>query len=536
MNCSYSLKHQLKFFAKITLFFFFLIGCKMPIDVRLRNKDLPLFEPHVATFTCEVESAKVPLIDPEAETWFHQARILESPDILPDDRNYAEIVKLTQKAAERHHWKAMLNLASLYIENRVLGLGTEDAVNLVEKAMQLGIPAAYDRMGIYYLNGTGVPHNGTKAYAFMQRAAQMGNPQAMTFLAEKLNAGPDSVDATHWSNIPVATKMLECALSQGYGPAAFDLHYLYASPRNANGWIIGNDTTETKTQALKVLHKGVRLGCKDCAGALRGAFNGFNLTDTVVPHIDKSRAERYRVFSNELSFNPSARFPNLDKVLPLPPADLPPWNGDRDTLLAAAMGVSLPLTPAKTIMASNRIEQSHPDLHYKLRASGEQTVAEHASLPGYWQPAPVHYHETACQVLESTPARPYRAGEPFATLFLQTGGIQKPIENVLWRHFHTLRHNHGVVEPIAVPGLTRVVPHRDTMLMAKSEQMCPSTGTWQPWIDAAHPMQAIVNQPWRQAWLNEGATFPQPDADWLLALPSADITWYLLDDTGIDIS
>lgn len=460
---------------------------------------------------------------------------MESPEISSEERDYAKIVQLTRQAAERHHWKAMLNLASFYIENHVSGLGTEHAVQLVEKAMQLGIPAAYDRMGTYFLNGTGVSRDATKAYAFMQRAAQMGNPQAMTFLAEKLNAGPDSVDDTHWSNIPIATKMLECALSQGYGPAAFDLHYLYATPRDATGMIIGSNTAETKARALKVHQQGVRLGCQDCAGALAVAFDGFNPAESVVPVFDKARGDRYAIFDNELSFNPSARFPNLDKVLPLPPADLPPWNGDRDTLLAAAMGVTLPLTPAKTMMASNRIEQPHPDRNYKLRASGEQTVADHASLPGYWQPAPVHYDESACRVLERTPPHPYRTGERFATLFVQADGLDKPIENVLWRHFRTLRHNHGAIEPVAVPGLTRELPRRDAMLTAHSEQMCPATGIWQPWISVDHPMHAIVNQPWRQAWVHEGATFPDPEADWLLALPAANVSWYLLDDSGIDI-
>ncbi len=46
----------------------------------------------------------------------------------------------------------------------------------------------------------------------------------------------------------------------------------------------------------------------------------------------KARGTRYRTLSKALSFNPDRRFPNLDKVLPLPPAELPPWNGDRDTL------------------------------------------------------------------------------------------------------------------------------------------------------------------------------------------------------------
>jgi TPR repeat protein len=517
----------------------FSLGCKMQnhsVETLPRNQNLPLFEPHMPTFDCKVEASFVPVIDAEAHAWFMEARAMESPEVFMAQRDYAKIVQLTRQAAERHHWKAMLNLASLYIEKRDPPHGVEEAVKIVEQAMQMGIPAAYDRMGTFHLNGTGVRADVSRAYAFFQKAAQMGNPNAMTFLAEKLRAGSDGIIPGYWDNIPISTKMLECALGQGYGPAAEYLHNFYKVPRSSDGTVIGEPTAETKSRAVQVLQQGVRLGCQQCATSLATEFEAWlGVKEMLAPHVDMARSERYYVLSEELSFNPSARFPNLDKVVPLPPADLPPWNGDRDTLLAAAMGVTLPLTPAKTMMVSNRIEQPHPDMHYKLRASGEQTVAEHASFPGYWQPVPLHHDEPACQVLERTPARPYRAGEPFATLFLQTEGMQKPIENVLWRHFHTLRHNHGAVEPMAVPGLSRVVPHRNTMLMAKSEQMCPATGTWQPWIDVTHPMQAIVNQPWRQAWLHEGATFPQPETDWLLPLPATDITWYLLDDTGVDL-
>ena len=36
---------------------------------------------------------------------------------------------------------------------------------------------------------------------------------------------------------------------------------------------------------------------------------------------------------------------------------------------------------------------------------------------------------------------------------------------------------------------------------------------------ADHPLQAIVNQYWRQTWLTRGAPFPRPRRDWLLDLP-----------------
>jgi hypothetical protein len=163
-----------------------LTACKMTNatdDVLPRNQKLPLFEPHVPTYTCA--PAQLPPFDAQADAWFLQARALESAEIYVDDRDYKKIVALTRQAAERHHWKAMLNLASFYLEGCDPPHGTEDAVKLVEDAMRFGVPAAYDRMGTYHMNGTGVRGGATRAYAFWQLAARMGSPEALTFLGKK---------------------------------------------------------------------------------------------------------------------------------------------------------------------------------------------------------------------------------------------------------------------------------------------------------------------------------------------------------------
>jgi uncharacterized Zn-binding protein involved in type VI secretion len=365
---------QLPRVARAALLFIPLLACKMltdPTDISSRNAILPLFNPHMPTFACQVEASKVPAIDAQAEAWFLEARALEDPETIEDDRDYKKIVQLTRQAAERNHWKAMLNLASLYLERRDVAHGVEDAIQLVEKAMKLGIPAAYDRMGTYYMNGTGVDADATRAYAFWQKAAEMGSPLAMVFLADKLDAGPDSEEPGHWANIPVATVMLECAFGQGYGPAAEALHYLYALPRDASGKVIGERTAETKARAVKVLHDGVRLGCEKCARNLVAEFDHpFDLSDMLAPHIDKARGARYKVFRDALGFNPDIRFPNLDQVLPLPPAALPSWNGDRDTLLNAAMGVTpKPRTPIPTA-ASHRTDRHFLDATFLFRLTG----------------------------------------------------------------------------------------------------------------------------------------------------------------------
>jgi hypothetical protein len=516
-----------------------LIACKMPNNTAneyLRNQSLPLFEPHMQTFSCEVEATKVPPIDAQAEKWFLEARELEGPETIEDDRDYKKIVQLTRQAAERRHWKAMLNLASLYLERRDAAYGVEDAVLLVEQAMQLGIPAAYDRMGIYFSNGTGVRSDMSRAYAFLQKAAQMGNPQAMTFLGDKLRAGTDGVIAGYWANIPVATKMLECALGQGYGPAAFNLHYLYVFPRADNGDETGGRTPETKARALKVLHEGVRLGCVECANALSIEFGDpFDLATMLPPFVDKARGERYGRLGDALSFNPDRRFPNLDKILPLPPANLPPWNGERDSLLEAAMGVSLKRPTPKPTEASQYTDRRFLDAAYKLRQAGEKTAELHAPMSGYWQPTAYQQSEPIRAMLTCVEPGLYRAGEQFQRFASPDKADRTPIGGVVWERWETIRHNHGAVDPLAAAGLTREVACPEALVACGAELACPVSGIWQPWVHADHPMRAIVNQPWRQAWLTEGQAFPQPERDWLLALPATEVTWYLMDRSGVEI-
>ena len=497
----------------------------MPNDKDLpRNQSLPLFNPHVADFICEIEAKKVPPIDVQAEDWFLEARAMEDPEIAVEDRDYKKIVDLTRKAAERLHWKAMLNLASLYVEGRDPLYGDEDAVQLVEKAMRLGIPAAYDRMGTYYANSTGVDGDITRAYAFWQKAAQMGNPQALGFLGEKLTAGEDHPSIGMWGNIPMATKMLECALAQGYGQAAFDLHYLYVVLRSSDGTANGDSTPETKARALKVLHEGVKFGCENCANALQIEFDHpFDLANMFTPHVDKARGLRYGMLGDALGFNPNRRFPNLDKILPLPPADLPPWDGQRKSLLDAAMGVRPPPAIPKPGTASLSKEPYFLAADYALRPTGLHSNAPTAPFSAYWQPA-------QWQGL-TEPARLFRKGEEFRHFSVIDADGKSRYGGVTWEQYLTIRHNHGAVEPRAVHGLLRQVARPEPWLSCACGQACPVSGVWQPWVSADHPLQAIVNQYWRQAWLLQGTPFPQPRRDWLLDLADGDVTWYLMDAT-----
>jgi TPR repeat protein len=291
-----------------------------------RNMHLKAFDPHRKTFTCKHEADAVPAIDPEADQWNRQALGLTSRLLWPEDRDYKTAIQLWQRAAERKHWKAMLNLVNAYAHGEGVQRDTEHAVQIIEAAMRLGIPAAYDLMGTYHMDGIGVKPNASRAYAFWELAADMGSASAQAYIGSKLVGIYDDPRGSFWGNRKIALKMLECGFAQGNGDAAYELGFA----------LRGTDKSldEDNDRALHALHEGVKFGHADCASSLFVAFsNGKPIVNSVK---DPSRADRYDVLAEALFHDPDLRLPNLDKILPLPPAVLPQWDGKKQTLIDAA--------------------------------------------------------------------------------------------------------------------------------------------------------------------------------------------------------
>jgi hypothetical protein len=509
-----------------------IVGCKMDKTaekVPPHMQKLAAFDPHVSSFKCQIEVSKVPPVDAQADDWFLEARALEDSSIFIDDRDHKKIVQLTRQAAERHHWKAMLNLASLYVEGRDPPNSEHEALMLVSQAIELGVPAAYDRMGTYYLNGTGVHVDATRAYAFFQKAAEMGNPQAMAFLGEKMDAAADGIKPGYWSNIPVAIQMFECALAQGYGPAAEELKYMYAVPRGPDGKELGGRNQETRNRVMQALHEGVKGGCMYCANHLATELSDpVNLENMYVPLLDKARGERYAVLREALGFNPDRRFPNLDRILPLPPASLPSWDGQRDSLLKAAMAVTPKLGTPEPTEASLKKGRFFLDSAYGFRPVEETTDALQAPFSSYWRPiAPTESTEVRA-FLSKIPPGLYQKGEAFEQPRYPSGFGSGPIKHIVWQRVVTVRNNNGAVEPRSAAGLASEVTRPEPHLQCSSHVACPATGIWQPWLPPGHPLEQAVNQTWRQRWLTAGQPFPDPKRDWMLPVNNNEVTWHLL--------
>jgi uncharacterized protein len=516
-----------------TFVLFTQIACHMKHDDLPRNMSLKAFEPHRESFTCKHEATVAPPIDPEAEQWLQQGLALTSQTLWPNQRDYPKAIQLWQQAADRKHWKAIINLASSYAHGIGVVKDTERAVQIVEAAMKLGIPAAFDMMGTFHMEGLGVKQDASRAYAFWELAADMGSASAQAYLGEKLS-GTYNDPPSFWGNRPIALQMLDCGFAQGDGKAAHELGLILSV----------SEVSRDYPRARLVFHEGVKFGSAGCASYLASSFSSGD--PPVGPARDTIRADRYYVLADALERDPDLRFPNLDKVLPLPPARLPQWDGKKESLINAAKAVVIvPPAPPKPAAsaASQRVGRAHipegwvlpekPQLDNVMLAA-ETTAAQES---GYWLAQllePRLPHHTAWDAAQ-VPLH-YKVGEPFDR---SRTGLQYEDGRIVFRYLGTpvveVPPPPPAVHPLVARGLARYIdPPVNTSGASKLWRMylhlpttCPQTGIWAGCVPDNHPLAPVFNQWHQQVYAHRGDPFPVLQAQ-ALGLELSAITWHWL--------
>lgn len=298
------------------------------------SKTVPFKPPAVPAFKCVVEQSVMPPVDAQADAWVREAYRL---DALPwPKQQHDDAIELLKRASDRDYWPAMHTLAWTYVVNPTWRHNRGSALRLVRRGMHLGYPDAYYRMGLYFWEGWGVPADRDMAYAFWQKAAYMGSPTAMTELAKVLSTKQNNTIGNDLVNLPVAKQMLECAMAQGYGDAGAILADIIAIPKADNGTVLGPVTADTDARSQRILQDGVKLGSSECARSLGFRFNSeWEGDDTKSNAV---RAAFYWAVSTELKDDSTQRLPDIDKVMPLPPAALPPAAADYRVALDLARG------------------------------------------------------------------------------------------------------------------------------------------------------------------------------------------------------
>ncbi|WP_454724770.1 MULTISPECIES: tetratricopeptide repeat protein [Cupriavidus] len=250
-------------------------------------------------FTCTQEQD--PPLDPEADAWFKRARTLEKLD---QQANDAEMLRLYQQAAGRGHHKAMLNLAGLYIHGTGVPRDESKAVDLVEQALRLNSPHAYYLMGVMLQQGIRVKKDKVAAQSYFRKAADMGNRYGQWTVGEELlGLFAKQPEPARSRGKAIGKQMLECALSQDLAEAAHALGMEYL--------IVDKDAST----ALHYFQKAAALGYEDSIYKLQALFKaGKNGVEK-----DLERAACYDRLWDQLQAEPGTRFPDIDRLCPLPP-------------------------------------------------------------------------------------------------------------------------------------------------------------------------------------------------------------------------
>jgi TPR repeat protein len=260
-------------------------------------------------FTCVHESSRLPKLDPEADKLFLYARYLQKQE---GQRDFDDIMRYYRIAAAHGHYKANHNAQLFITQGLVLSpTGRKEAVDLAMQLVQQGIPGGYYDLGHYLEIGYGLQRDTTAAMRYIRKGADLGSPEAQAYVASKLNPVEMAPD--------VARKMWRCAAEQGDGNAA-------------NQLAVALSVNHEFSEAVSAFQFGVKAGETQSAYALEQGFKGPPESDRI-NYLglanDPERSRRYELIGDFIDRNEgrNPKVPDIEKIVPLPPALLPAWDG-----------------------------------------------------------------------------------------------------------------------------------------------------------------------------------------------------------------
>ena len=221
-------------------------------------------------------------------------------------------------AAMNGDYKANIRLQYLLKSGRISSDMPQTEVHNLNEELAKQLPAtAYYNLYGYLDVGYGVRTEKGGKYAYLRKAADLGSREAQYVMADML--GKINDDDTLEMRIKLIDQLRACASGQGLGDASDML-----------GIRLGRKKEYQK--ALEAFHQGVKNGSSLSASTLEEAFSGkqkngdmdfLNLSE------DSERSRRYKIIGDYLYEKDylQPKVPDLDDIVPLPPAPLPEWDG-----------------------------------------------------------------------------------------------------------------------------------------------------------------------------------------------------------------
>ncbi|MGF6097398.1 SEL1-like repeat protein [Pseudomonas sp. 18175] len=383
-------------------------------------------------FNCVHE--QIPTPPDGTDQLFQYARWLQKDNLLKQDEAvYAEVERLYRIAAENGHYKANINLQNGSMRGH-FKIGGDEHLRLSQQLIEVNVATGYYFVGIFLKDGlAGLKQHSENALRYFRKAADQGSAEAQYYVAEKLAPSDVAPD--------VAQKMRRCAAEQGQRDAASDLGV------NLQGQGLYKD-------ALEVFQLGVAAGDETSAGWLRRAFRGPLSSDSMYYlglQEDFERADRYekiwRILANYSYADP--KVPEINEILPLPPAKLPAWDGKLQWLEARLANVP-PEKPseelihqlAKAKLLDAATGRPTPDSPAFIKVGfPAPTCSSGQPCPqtGYWKA--VRLNRVADLTIENEVIRRFEENEIMPTLmiehhkprFLRPDRITANQESIEWR-------------------------------------------------------------------------------------------------------
>ena len=275
-------------------------------------------------FTCKKE--ELPPLSEETQQLYNYALYHDLHNMWTGDKGdevWNGLARYYRIAAANGDYKANVRLQYLLNTGRIsTDMPQTEVHNLNEElAKQLPATAYYNLYG--YLDvGYGVRTEKDGKYAYLRKAADLGSREAQYVIAEMLADIEDSEETQEAFKyrLDLVEQLWACASEQGLGEASINLGISLKSDKKYS-------------EAVKVFYQGVKNGDSMSASTLRGGVSKQTTKDNRLDFLDlapdEERSRRYNIIWNYLTDNDylHPKVPDLDEIVPLPPAPLPEWDG-----------------------------------------------------------------------------------------------------------------------------------------------------------------------------------------------------------------
>ena len=275
-------------------------------------------------FTCKKEER--PPLSEETQQLYNYALYHDLHNMWTGDKGdevWNSLARYYRIAAANGDYKANVRLQYLLNTGRIsTDMPQTEVHNLNEElAKQLPATAYYNLYG-YLDEDYGVRTEEGGKYAYLRKAADLGSREAQYTVAEMLADIEDEEETKEAFKyrLNLVKQLWACASEQGLGEASINLG-------------ISLQSDKKYSEAVKVFYQGVKNGDAMSASTLRGGFSQQTTKDNRLDFLDlapdEERSRRYNIIWNYLTDNDylHPKVPDLDEIVPLPPAKLPKWDG-----------------------------------------------------------------------------------------------------------------------------------------------------------------------------------------------------------------